>query len=105
LQDNEKKINSKLAEQQKVCCDENTPCVPNDNNNSNEEKMMNVDTGNYNNNDYVDSHRGENRHSKDTREEKESDNKKLISNLKSRIKEDKLEEQYSILILIYKYKT
>ena len=51
-----------------VCCDENTPCVPTKEDyekiiNSNENKMMIVDTSNYKNYD-TDLHKGENRHSK-----------------------------------------
>jgi hypothetical protein len=80
--------------QEQGCCDENTPCVPNDDEkviNSNEKKMMNVDTGNYNNN-YVDSHRGENSHSKNNIEDGKLNNEKLTSNLKAQIKYE-LEEQ------------
>ena len=53
-----------------VCCDENPPCVPDIDGNSNQEKMMNVDTRSYNNN-YVDSHKGENGHSKKIEEQEE----------------------------------
>ena len=42
LQEYKKKINSKLAEQLQVCCDENTPCVPTnaDKDNSNNKKIV-----------------------------------------------------------------
>jgi hypothetical protein len=67
-----------------VCCDENTPCVPNENNNSNEKKMMNVDTGNYNN-DYIDLHKGKNGHSKNNTEEDDGLNIEYMKpNLKSK---------------------
>ena len=87
FQEYENNESDRETEQKKVCYDENTPCVLNDDNNSNE-KMMDVDTGDYNNNVY--SHKGKNRHSRNNREE-ESDNEKLISNLKAQIK-DELEE-------------
>jgi hypothetical protein len=83
--------NSRLdrKEQQQICCDENTPCVPKDNRkviNTNK-KTMNVDTSNYNNN-YVDSHKGENRHSKKIEETEELDNEHLKPDLKAKIKEE-----------------
>jgi hypothetical protein len=87
IEEYEKKNSHRLAneERQQVCCDENTPCVPDDENNSNEKDLMIVDATNNN----TKSHKGENRHCNKLKEE--SDNEKLISNLKGKIK-DKLEE-------------
>lgn len=58
---------------------------------------MNVDKGNYNN-DYIDSHRGKNRHSNKLKEE--SDNEKLISNLKMKIKDELGKHEKELLILL-----
>jgi hypothetical protein len=77
-----------------VCYDENTPYVPtNDDennekgNSSNEKKMMIVDASNYNNNDYKDSYKEENSHSKNT-EDKGLDIEYFKPDLNSKIKEE-----------------
>ena len=88
-------------EQLQVCYDKKPPCVPNDNNISNNQKtLFSIDTttdsletaGNKQRvlNQEANSHKGENRHSKNIGDE-ESDNEKLILKLKSKIK-DELEE-------------
>ena len=86
------------VEQQKVCCDENTSCVPNANNISNNQKaLFSIDTtidslGQQEKNQKVqkqegdDSHNGENGHSKKT-EGEELDNENLKLNLKAKIKD------------------
>ena len=79
IEEHGKKSSRKLnqeEEEQEVCCDENTPCVPSDTNEDHDEKvnysiekmMSIVDTIN-NNTDYIDSHKGENRHSKNIDEQ------------------------------------
>jgi hypothetical protein len=70
--------------------------------NSNEKKIMNVDTSNYNNN-YVDSHKGENSHSKNTSEqfnELELNNEHLKPDLNSKIKKEleKINREQQILL-------
>jgi hypothetical protein len=71
------------GEQIQVCCDENTPCVPNDNNNSNNKKTLTLTPNTTNSletalkkqqqqvlNEQAHSHKGENCHSKNNTEEK-----------------------------------
>jgi hypothetical protein len=97
IEEYENKNNHRLAnEEQQVCCDENTPCVTNKDNDDNE-KIMNVDIGNYNNNANV-PHKGKNCPSNKLKEE--SDNEKLISNLKAQIKNElaKHEKKQQILL-------
>ncbi|HSF51556.1 MAG TPA: hypothetical protein VLA74_12405 [Nitrososphaeraceae archaeon] len=111
LQEYEKKYSHQLDEEkiQHVCCDENTPCVHDDDSNNNNNKVVSstlttsttTDTlaaaarkkqqQIQNQEDY--SHKGENRHSKNNTSEEGLDNEKLISILKTQIKEDELEEQ------------
>jgi hypothetical protein len=86
-------------ENNKVCCDENTPCVLNNEkvNNSNEKKLMIVNATNNNNN--TESHTGENHHSKNTVEE--LDIEYLKPDLKSKIKNE-LEKNYREQLILLK---
>ena len=108
LQEYEKHYQLNRKDQQQVCCDENTPCVTNENEEknipNNKKVILSIATTeslvvkqtkqqNY-------SHRGENRHSKNIGD-KESDNEKLISNLTFSIK-DELEKQEKEQILLLK---
>jgi hypothetical protein len=95
LQEYEKENNSRLEEQ--VCCDKNTPCVPDDYKNDNSNNKMIIDAINCNNANV--SHKGKNCHSKNKIEE--SDNEKLISNPKSKIKEE-LEKSYREQLILLK---
>ena len=124
LQEYEKNHLDKV-EQQKVCCDENTPCVPNDykNDDSNNEKVVTsslttitstesfVDSTKRKKNEQLQQqvqdrqqseylHKGENCHSKNTLEGELDSNEKLISNLKEQIKDDleKQEKEQQILL-------
>ena len=89
------KNQSDEEQDKQICCDENTPCVTNNSNNNDElltNNTLSVESSQYkvkyqNSVDYL--HNGENRHSSKLKEE--SDNEKLISNLKAQIK-DELEE-------------
>jgi hypothetical protein len=71
-------------EEEQLCCDENTPCVPDDNNNSN--KRMVIDAINCNNANV--SHKGENRHSKKIEDKQELDKENIKSDPESKIKEE-----------------
>jgi hypothetical protein len=87
FQEYERKNNYRLAneeEQLQVCCDENTPCVPDDNNNSN--KNMVIDAINCNNTNV--SHKGENGHSKKIEDKQELDKENIKPDPKSKIKEE-----------------
>ena len=98
----------KEREEQEICCDKNTPCVPNFDD-SNNENIVSLTTTNPTEslsvsrkkqqhlqqqvqNQQEHSHKGENCHSKNTGEGELDSNEKLLSNLKAKIKED-LEEQ------------
>jgi hypothetical protein len=91
IEEYEKKNSHRLAneERQQVCCDENTPCVPREDEkitNSNDKKMMIVDASNYDyNNNYVDSHKGENPHSKNIIEEIDREQQILLKDNKETI--------------------
>jgi hypothetical protein len=89
IEEYENKNSHRLAnEEEQLCCDEKSPCVLNDDNNSNEKKiMMNVDIGNYNN-DYLDSHKGKNRHSKKIEDKQELDKENIKPDPESKIKEE-----------------
>ena len=107
IEEYEKKNSHRLANEEKqlqICCDENTPCVSKEYDkviNSNK-MMMNADTNNYNNN-YIDSHKGENRHSKNIGQQsvKELENKHLKPELKAKIKEE-LERSHRDQLLLLK---
>jgi hypothetical protein len=80
LKEYEKKYNHQLEEQE-ICCDEITPCVTNDNNNSNKKTI--IDAINCNNANV--SHKGENGHSKKI---EELNNEHLKLELKAKMKEE-----------------
>jgi hypothetical protein len=93
--------NNYLDEQQ-VCCDENTPCVLNDDNKSNKKNLIIIDATNNN----AESHRGKNCHSKNTDEqfnelEKELNNEHLKPDPKLEIKEE-LEKSHREQIILLK---
>jgi hypothetical protein len=83
LQEYENKNHYLEFEQKKVCCDENTPYVPDDDNNNTNMKMI-IDAINCNNANV--SHKGENRHSKNTRGKQ--DNENLKADFEDKIKEE-----------------
>jgi hypothetical protein len=107
IEEYENKNSHRLDNEEQICYDEKSPGVPNEDdekvNNSNENKMMSVDTGNYNNN-YVDSHKGKNCHSKTSREDEGLDLEYLKPELKSKIKEEIRKHKEEQLILLKEYK-
>ena len=70
-----------------VCCDENTHCVPTSLDNNNSNKKMIIDAINYNNTNVL--HKGENRNSKNTKEEEleknDREQKRLLKDNKQNI--------------------
>jgi hypothetical protein len=94
--------NNHSPEEQEICCDENTLCVPNEEDekvtNSNENKMVIADTNNYNNEIYSD--KGKNGHSKNTEEDEESNIEYLNLDLKLKIKEELEKSHREQLILL-----
>jgi hypothetical protein len=87
IEEYEKKNSHRLDNEKQVCCDKKSPYVPtDDDNNSNEKKMMNVDVGNYNN--YVYSHRGKNSHSKKIQDKQELEKENIKPDPESKIKEE-----------------
>jgi hypothetical protein len=121
LQEYENK-NHYLDREEQVCCDENTPCVPNDDYNSSNKKAISstapiteslaVAAGkkqqqipqevHVQEQKDVDSHKGENRHSKNI--EGELDNENLKTDLKSKIKEELVNSHREQLIVLKEYK-
>ena len=120
LEEYEKKYQLDRGEQQKVCCDENTPCVTNDieeDNNSNNKKTLTANIieslvevteekkqqqlQHHVQDEQEYSHKGENPHSKNTDEQfNELNNEHVKPDLKAEIKEELEKSHREQLILL-----
>jgi len=91
FQEYEKHYQLNRKDQQQVCYDENTPCVPNNNSN----KKMIIDAINYNNANVL--HKGENRHSKNS-EERDREQQILLKDNKETIIDFIIDNKESIKV-------
>ena len=97
------KIHQLDKERKEICCDENTPCVTNNNKKLPTNNILSIGSNQFQvkYRDDVDySHKGENGDSKYAEEYEELDNENLKSNLKLRIQEElkKQEEEQQVLL-------